>query len=271
MDENKKKIRYSYFPGCASKQMAGDYDKATRIACEELGIELVDIPEFSCCGAGVIKEVDKKFNEDLNERNFNLSKDKNVDIMTICSTCVINLRKDMVHMQNKGKFTDFDVKHLLWVLNEDFGLENIKKLVKKPLNGVKIATYYGCHILRPSKYVGQHQEADNPYNFEKFVEALGAKPVDLPGKVDCCGFHINMVNQKASLKMSDKYLKDAIENQADLIITNCPFCHMQFDLYQKKYKIPILHMSQVLCLALGVDPKRIGLKKQHLPFKIDAA
>lgn len=263
MGRNEEKIRYAYFPGCASKQLTSEYDKATRLACKELGIELVDIPEFSCCGAGVVKEVDSKFNKDMNERNFNYSKDKGLDIMTICSTCVINLRKDLFKQRENGKFTDFNVKHWLWVLTEDLGIKKLKKAVKKPLKDLKIATYYGCHILRPSKFVKDHQNTANPFNFEEFVEALGAVPVDLPSKLDCCGFHISMYNQKASTHMSDKYLRDASENEADLIITNCPFCHMQFDMYQKTTNIPILHMSQVLCLALGIDPNELSFKK-HL-------
>ncbi|MFC1810817.1 CoB--CoM heterodisulfide reductase iron-sulfur subunit B family protein [Patescibacteria group bacterium] len=256
MGRNEEKIRYAYFPGCASKQLTSDYNDATRLACKELGIELVDIPQFSCCGAGVVKEVDGKFNTDMNERNFEHSKAKGLDIMTICSTCVINLRKDLFKLRNKGKFEDFNVKHWLWVLTEDFGIERLKKAIKKPLTGVKVATYYGCHILRPSKYVKDHQKTDNPYNFEEFVEALGGTPVDLPSKIDCCGFHVNMVDSKAANKMSGKYLEDAIDGRADLIITNCPFCHMQMDLFQNKYKIPVLHMSELLCMALGI-------KKRH--------
>lgn len=261
MGQNEEKIRYAYFPGCASKQMTNEYNIATRIACEKLGIELVDIPQFSCCGAGVVKEVDKKFNIAMNERNFSYSKDKNLDIMTICSTCVINLRKDLFKLREIGEFNDFEVKHWLWVLTEDFGLEKLKNAVKKPLTGLKIATYYGCHIVRPSKYVKKYQNTENPWNFEAFVESLGGKPVDLPSKMDCCGFHISMYNEKASIKMSNKYLSDAQIEHADLIITNCPFCHMQFDLIQNKYKIPIIHMSQLLCLALGVNPNEIGLNK----------
>ncbi len=246
-----KKIKYAYFPGCASKQMTTKYNDATRLACKALGIELVDIPEFSCCGAGVVKEADRKLNEDMNERNFSVT--DGLDIMTICSTCVINLRKDLFRLRDAGKFKDFNVKHWLWVLTEDLGMDRIRKAVKKPLTGIKIATYYGCHIVRPSKYVSDHQKTDNPYNFEEFVEALGATAVDLPTKMDCCGFHSNLVDPKASQKMSEKYLSDADEQKADIIITNCPFCHMQFDIFQKKYKIPVLHMSEVLCMALGLQ------------------
>ncbi len=263
MGRNEEKIRYAYFPGCASKQLTSEYDKATRLACKELNIELVDIPEFGCCGAGVVKEVDAKFNKDMNERNFNYSKDAGLDIMTICSTCVINLRKDLIKQRQNGKFIDFNVKHWLWVLTEDLGLDKLKNAVKKPLKGLKIATYYGCHILRPSKYVKPHQNTANPFNFEEFVEALGATPVDLSSKLDCCGFHISMYNKDASTKMSDKYLRDATDEKADLIITNCPFCHMQFDMYQKGFDIPVLHMSQVLCIALGIDSKKLNLNK-HL-------
>ncbi|MFC1599813.1 CoB--CoM heterodisulfide reductase iron-sulfur subunit B family protein [Patescibacteria group bacterium] len=246
-----KKIKYAYFPGCASKQMAKKYNNSTRKACEALGIELVDVPEFSCCGAGVVKEADHELNEYMNERNFKVA--DGLDIMTICSTCVINLRKDLFRLKGVGKYENFNVKHWLWVLSEDLGIDRLRASIKKPLTGIKIATYYGCHIVRPSKFVKDHQKTDNPNNFEEFVKALGAIPVDLPTKMDCCGFHSNLVDPKGSQKMSEKYLSDANNQKADIIITNCPFCHMQFDIFQKKYKIPVLHMSEVLCMALGIQ------------------
>lgn len=290
----KNKLKYAYFPGCASKQLTSEYNVSTRLACKELGIKLIDIPEFSCCGAGVAKEVNKEFNQAINARNLALSEQKHLDIMTICSTCVINLRKDLIDLRKNKKMSEkinsylkrfhlsfngqSDVKHLLWVLDKDYGLENIKKKVKKPLTGLKIATYYGCHIVRPSVVVGKHQESENPDNFEKFIKTLGAIPVDLKGKLDCCGFHITLINKKVSTKMSGKYLDQAASNHADLIVTNCPFCHIQMDLYQKesekalkkRLNIPIIHMSQLLCLSLGFKPTQIGLQRHivQLPDKI---
>lgn len=287
-------MKYAYFPGCASKQLTSEYDKATRLACDKLGINLIDIPEFSCCGAGVIRESNKDFNTALNARNFALSEKKNLDIMTICSTCVVNLRKDLIELREDNEKLEesnkylksfhlkcdakLDVKHWLWVLTEDYGLEKLKKHIKVPLTGVKIATYYGCHILRPSKIVGQHQESDNPDNFENFVKALGAIPVDVEGKLDCCGFHVTLTHKKDAALMSGKYLNNTKESHADLIVTNCPFCHTQMDLYQnksekefkKKFKLPVLHMSQILCLALGFKPTEIGLQKHivQLPDKL---
>jgi succinate dehydrogenase / fumarate reductase cytochrome b subunit len=287
-------MKYAYFPGCASKQLANEYDTATRLACKKLGIKLVDIPEFSCCGAGVVRETNKDFNTALNARNFAHSEKKNLDIMTICSTCVINLRKDLLELRDHPEKLEeaneylkrfhlkceakLDVKHWLWALTEDYGLEKIKKLVKVPLTGLKVATYYGCHIARPSKIVGQHQESEKPDNFENFVKSLGAIPVDVEGKLDCCGFHIALVNKKAAANMSGKYLNNSFGKHVDLIVTNCPFCHSQMDLYQKesekvmkkKFNIPIIHMSQLLCLALGIKPTEIGLQRHivQLPKKL---
>jgi len=287
---NNQSLKYAYFPGCASKQAAGEYDTTVRLVCEKLGITLVEIPEFSCCGAGVVREVNKDFNEVLNARNFALSEAKHLDIMTICSTCVINLRKDLIYLQENPKTLEesnkklkrmdmkceakLDIKHFLWALTEDYGLENLKKKVKIPLTGIKVATYYGCHIARPSKYVKQHQESDNPKNFEALIKAIGAIPVDLPEKLDCCGFHSLLVDKKTSGKMSGKYLNSAQDSGADVIVTNCPFCHMQMDLYQsnsekaigRKLNMPIIHMSQLICLALGVPFSKIGANRHIIPF-----
>jgi succinate dehydrogenase / fumarate reductase cytochrome b subunit len=283
-------LKYAYFPGCASKQLTSEYDSATRLACKELGIKLIDIPEFSCCGAGVVRETNKAFNESINARNFALAEGKNLDIMTICSTCVLNLRKDLAELKENSKKLDeingylkrmkmkcsgkLDIKHFLWTLTDDYGLDKIKEKVKSPLTGLKIATYYGCHILRPSKIVKEHQKTENPDNFEKFVKSLGAIPVDAPGKTDCCGFHIGLTHKKAAAGMSGGYLSSAKEQNPDMIVTNCPFCHMQMDLYQresekvlkKKIKIPVIHMSQLLCLALGLSPSQTGLQRHIVQF-----
>jgi len=287
-------FKYAYFPGCASKQLTGEYDHATRLACEKLGIKLIDIPEFSCCGAGVLKEKNKDLSRVLNARNLAMAEEKDLDIMTICSTCVVNLRKDLFEIKNSNELKKeinehlkhlklefngkHDVKHFLWVLEKDIGFENIKKRLIRPLTGLKIATYYGCHIVRPSAINGQHQNAENPENFENFIKALGGIPVNLEGKTDCCGFHINFTDKKSSVKMSGKYLNTVKENKCDLIVTNCPFCHIQMDLYQsesakvlkKKLKIPIIHMSQLLCLALGIRPQELGFSRHivKLPKKI---
>lgn len=287
---NNKDLKYAYFPGCASKQLTSEYDKSTRLACKKLGIKLVDIPEFSCCGAGVVRETNKAFNESLNARNFALAEEKNLDIMTICSTCVLNLRKDLVELQNNSRklnkintslkrinlkcSASLDVKHFLWALAEDFSFKSIKEKIKAPLTGLKIATYYGCHILRPSKIVGKHQNSENPDNFENFVKALGGIPVDVDGKTDCCGFHIGLTHAKAAAKMSGGYLSNAKKMNPDMIVTNCPFCHMQMDLYQresekalrKRLRIPVIHMSQLLCLALGCSPAQIGLQRHIVQF-----
>jgi succinate dehydrogenase cytochrome b subunit len=283
-----KPLKYAYFPGCVTKQISTEYDVSTRLACEKLGIELVDIPEFSCCGAGVLKEANKSLNTSLNARNFALSERQNLDMMTICSTCVNNLNKDLFELRenpdtleaNNKKLIDFDlncsaklnVKHLLWILEHDYGYENIKKLVTKPLKGLKIATYYGCHILRPSNIVPEYQNSENPQNFEEFVRILGGQPVDIKEKSDCCGFHITLINPKASAKMSGNYLDIAKQHGADMVVTNCPFCHMQMDMYQSKsekelkikLKVPVIHFTQLLCIALGIDPKKLGFKRHFI-------
>lgn len=286
----KNNLTYAYFPGCASKQLTSEYDVATRLACEKLKIKLIDIPEFSCCGAGVVRETSKAFNESLNARNFALAEQKNLNIMGICSTCVLNLRKDLLELRNNEEKLDkinsylkkfkltckasCDVKHFLWALLEDLNPKIIKDNIKVPLTGLKIATYYGCHIVRPSEIVKEHQNSENPHNFEEFVKMLGGIPVEVKEKLDCCGFHIGLTHSKTAARMSGKYLSSVKQKKPDMIVTNCPFCHMQMDLYQKasekqlkqNFKIPVIHMSQLLCLALGFSPTQVGLQRHIVQF-----
>lgn len=282
---------YAYFPGCASKDLAKECDLATRLAMEVLEIKLVDIPEFSCCGAGVLKEENRNLNLALNARNFVFAERKKLDIMTICATCLGNLRQDLLILkeneEERIKANDVlakceleftgktDVKHLLWVLLEDYGLEKIKTKIKKPLKGLKIAGFYGCHLLRPEKTVGDHQNEFFPRMLEDLIAVLGGESVVLPERTECCGFHISLIKPKTSALMSGEFLSQAKKFDADVIVTTCPFCQMQFDmfakksekLFQTKFGIPILHLSQLLGLALGIEPKELGLKRHLVGVK----
>lgn len=284
-------LSYAYFPGCASKAIEKEYTKATRKIMEVLGIKLIDIPEFSCCGAGVLREKNRDLNLALNARNFVFAEKKNLEIMTICSTCLGNLRRDFVilnkneserikandtlakiELEFKGKT---DIKHLLWILLEDYGLDKIRLKIKNPLKNLKIAAFYGCHLLRPEKNVSGHQDELKPHMLEKLISLLGAIPVEIDGRTECCGFHITLINKKTAAKMSGGFLVNAKKEKVDAIVTTCPFCHMQFDAYQKesekiykeKFKIPVLHMSQMIGLALGIEPKALGLKRHVVKVK----
>ncbi len=276
-------MRYAYFPGCNTKQIATESDWACRRICDKAGIELVDIPEFTCCGATNADAVNDFFNLVINARNFAYAEKQGLDIMTPCSTCLAVLRKANKRLKDdpallekvNEKLTEvglkyeakMDITHLLFVLNK-FDPEVLKKFVSRPLKGVKIAPFYGCHTIRPSDVLG-FDDARNPKSFENLIKALGAEPVDYDGRLKCCGFHTVMVNEKTSLKMNGSNIKSAVDANADVMVTPCPLCHLKLDAYQKKSaklvglekEIPALHLSQLVALAFGFSPQEIGLDR----------
>ncbi len=274
-------MNYAYFPGCVAKGACKELDLSVRAIADKLGIGLNELTAASCCGAGIIDEVKPKLNLALNARTFAQAEHLGMDILTVCSTCngIFNESNRQIseniedinwHIGSVGyKYSGHvKVKHLLEVLVKDYGVEKLKKQVVKPLKMLKPAAMYGCHLLRPNEGM-KYDDPNNPTSMEKIFAALGAKPVQFEGRKRCCGFPITMMNKEASLKMAANVLLDAKRNGANCIVTACPLCHMNFDSIQpeiekmlgEKINLPILHLPQLIGLALGVMPDELGLDK----------
>ena len=160
------------------------------------------------------------------------------------------------------------IKHFANILATEEGMARLKERIKRPLTGLKVAAFYGCYVLRPSER-SDFDNPDNPTGMEDIFAALGATPVYYPSRVKCCGFPIVMMNKSASLDMSGNALLDAIEHGADVIATGCPLCHLSLDSYQPEIEIlqktnnsiPVLHLPQLVALALGYSPDELGMNK----------
>jgi len=279
-------LRYAYFPGCVGKDSCKELDVSTQILCRALGIEIVELDDATCCGAGFVQDVDYDLATVLNARTLAMAERLGLDVLTVCSTCQFNLgrtNRDLrsdpkalaeanghlakVGMRYKGTV---DVVHLLWVLVEKVGLSAIRARVKADLGELNVASFYGCQILRPSSQ-HEHDHPDKPEYFERLIEALGAKAVDYEGRKKCCGFPITFVNERASMTMNAANMLEAKDLGADLIATSCPLCHINLDLYQgaaekvaqRRIELPILHLPQLVGLALGVSPEDLRMK-HHL-------
>lgn len=274
-------LKYAFFPGCLADNVAREQYIATKKTAEKIGLKLVEIPEFSCCGAGVIGESSEWTEIALNARNFALAEEKNLDIVTTCSTCLMTMSKAKAKLDEDrslknevnrqlGEFGlkyygKIWIKHWLWVLADEIELP---AFVKTPLK-IRVAPFYGCHILRPSKFLRQ-AEPDNPQTFEKIIAALGAEPIEFKEKKECCGFHALFANESNSMRSSGRIIENA-EGKADCIATVCPFCHCMLDALQpevrkanklnEKNELPVLHLSQLVGLSLGISPKELGLDK----------
>ncbi len=279
-------MKVAYYPGCVAQESGKELDMATRAVAQVLGIEIVDFPTFSCCGSGFIDEANQTLNVALNARNLAIAERAGIDVvMTVCSTCqgmlaharhtlakdpVIRGRVDQTLSKIGYSYRGTaQPKHLLQIIVENLGgAEKIRPLVSRPLTGVKIGAFYGCHILRPHDIM-EFDDPEEPRALEDVITALGATPVYYRGRVMCCGFPIQFVKPETGQRLAGNQILDAKRNGADAMATPCPLCHISLDTYQKEagksvgenLDMPILHFPQLLGLAFGLDPKTLGLPR----------
>jgi succinate dehydrogenase / fumarate reductase cytochrome b subunit len=253
-----------------------------------LDLELETLDRASCCGAGVIAEHNQELADTLNARTFALAGQTGERLMmNICSTCqgaqsecqerldasaeyrdVVNSTLEAEGLAyEKGLVTN---KNFLWLLVEEIGLENLKKKVTRPLTGLKVGPFYGCYIVRPTDRLGIDEEHPRDLYMQQLIEALGGTVIDYAGVYKCCGFPIITMNKQASLKMAGTHLADAQDADADCLVVPCPLCHLNLDLQQpvasgavgrSDLNMPVLHLPQLVGLALGLDPKALGMNK----------
>ena len=283
-------VKYAYFPGCVGQDSCKELDVSTKVIAHELDIELVELTDATCSGAGFVQDVDYDLATVLNVRTFAMAEQLGLDLMTVCSTCQFNLSKankdveDPKRLAMANKYLSetglryngtTKIKHLLQILMEDIGLPRIREKVKVDLSELNIGAFYGCQILRPTDIVGW-EDADNPKSFEQLIDALGARPIVYDGRTKCCGFPITFVNEKSSMTMNFQHMDEAKGKGADALATACPLCHINLDMYQKKAEkvggakldLPILHLSQLVGLAFGVDPKELRVRNHLIPTDV---
>ncbi|MCH4815337.1 MAG: CoB--CoM heterodisulfide reductase iron-sulfur subunit B family protein [Saccharolobus sp.] len=278
-------MKIAYYPGCAAHGLSKDVDIATRKVAEVLGVELVEVPDWNCCGGGFYDEYNEVGHVALNLRNLSQVEKMGLQKMvTPCSVCLHSHRlatykykedkdiKKKVEKRLEGTSVKYDGKadaeHIVWVLIRDVGLENIKKHVKKPLTGLRVGTYYGCQMLRPEQIMG-FEKAYSPTSLSELVAVTGATPVPFPTMTSCCGFPLIGSNPKGALKLAFNVLNGAKQSGADLVIHPCSLCHLQLDSLQLKVKaefnvnwtMPAIYVTQLLGLSFGFSPEEIGIGK----------
>lgn len=270
---------FAFFPGCVLSQAAKESKMSLEAIAPILGIKLHEIEGWSCCGASQAQNVDPLATLVANARNIALAEGMNMPLLTTCSTCMLTLTraKSALDKGAKNRINEFlaegnmqyqgstEITSLLWVLYQN--VETLRAKVVKPLTNLKAALFYGCHSLRPEKAYGNKESSTNPKSFETVVEALGAEIVPFEKRLDCCGFHASYPAVKSVQKMSSQIVGNADENGADCVVTPCPLCQMQLDIYQDRYqeaqnskvRKPIIHLSQLVGLALGLSNEQLGL------------
>ena len=278
-------MKLAYYPGCVAQASGKELDLATRWVARKVGIELVDFPNFSCCGSGFVDEANSVLNTAMNARNLAIAEKAGLSMLTVCSTCTgmltlanQKLKEPAVRARVDGALAQIGVqysgqtpvKHLLQVLTQEIGTAAIAKLVTRPLKGLKVGAFYGCHLLRPTQELGS-ESAEEPRSFADLISALGAEPVFYRGRVMCCGFPILFVKEGTANRIAATQIDDAKAHGAHAMATPCPLCHISLDSFQNKAEqavghelaMPVFHLPQLVGLALGATPEELGLPR-HL-------
>jgi succinate dehydrogenase / fumarate reductase, cytochrome b subunit len=290
-----KTLKYAYYPGCVAQGACRELYLSTQSLTQALGIELVELKKASCCGSGTFKEDSQLLEDTVNARNIALAESLNLPLLTHCSTCQgvighVDERLKECQSTNPEYFNkvngllekegcspyrgNTEVKHLLYALVTDYGVEAITQRVTKKLSGLKCAAFYGCYLLRAQKSM-PYDDPFAPEAMENVFRAVGATPVYYRGRTQCCGWPLSSYATTESFQMAGNHIQEALANGADCIVTPCPLCHLNLDSRQpevekvigQKLGLPVLHLPQLIALALGVSPKELGLERHIVSTK----
>jgi succinate dehydrogenase / fumarate reductase, cytochrome b subunit len=288
-------LRYAYFPGCVAQGACRELYMSTAALTQALGIELVELKKAACCGSGTYKEDSQLLEDTVNARNIALAESLNLPLLTHCSTCqgVIGRVDERLKesQENNPAYLDrvneflaqehcspyrgtSEVKHMLWALVGDYGLDNLQAKVTQMLSGLNCAAFYGCYLLRAQKSI----PFDNPFqpeSMENVFRTVGANPIYYRGRTQCCGWPLSSYATTQSFKMAGAHIQEALESGADCLVTPCPLCHLNLDSRQpevekvigRKLGLPVLHLPQLVGLAVGIEPSKLGLDRHIVSTK----
>ena len=280
--------KYGMFLGCTVPARLVAYDLSARKVLEALNVDFKDLEGVGCCGSPDLASVSKKAALVVAAWNLALAEEQGVEvIMTLCNGCNEVLARAVEALSNprtreevnavlagvKRKYHgNITVKHIVRVLYEDVGLEAIRKAVVRPFKGLKVAVHYGCHLIKPSEIL-KFDDPNAPKSLDDIVEATGAISVPYLEKLECCGLPVLAVREELAYSIAKDKIRSAREAGAEAIITACPFCYLHLENTQvmggvpEEERIPVLHFTQLLGLAMGFEPDDVGLFEN----KIDAS
>jgi heterodisulfide reductase subunit B len=281
---------YTYYPGCSAKGSASAYEESMLAVAEVLGMRFDEIDDWNCCGATEYFSINSLPAYSLVARNLALAEQMDSNqVVASCSACYLNLMKTD---KNMGKYPELGdkvnqalaagglgydpgslkVRHLLDVLVNDVGTDAIAEKVAQPLSGLRVAPYYGCVIVRPGD---GFDDPEYPMSLDYLLKALGAEVVDFPLKSHCCGGHMTQISEGTAFELIRRLLHNADEYQADMIVTLCPMCQFNLDVFQGQvnrsfgtdFDIPVLFFTQLMGLAFGLQPEALGIGSEMVSAK----
>jgi heterodisulfide reductase subunit B2 len=274
-------MKYAYYPGCSAHSTARDMHESSLAVARGLGIELQEIKGWTCCGATAAHETDHNLAISLSAANLGLAKEMGLDVVVNCAACYNRFKtanyeikhsdalfQDVSRILGKPYDGSVEVYHFIEILLKDFGIPKLKKMIKHSLNGLKVACYYGCYIIRPHEITG-FDDPENPTSLETLVDIMGGESLEWAGKVDCCGGGVSLTRTDIAVKRSGAIIEMARDAGADCIAVVCPMCQASLDLRQKDIEkamgktlnMPVVYITQLLGLCLGISKKELGFNR----------
>lgn len=274
-------MKYSFFPGCSLDSTAADYLMSTKAVAKALGIQLEELPDWTCCGSSPAHAVDAVLAAALPARNLAIAESLGQDMVVCCAACYgrlaganlaiaedARLRAQVAECIGREYSGGVKVRHFLQVLREDIGLAEIKDRITKSLGGMKLACYYGCLLTRP-KELSIVDDPEDPQLMEELLSAIGAEPIEWPFKTECCGASFSITRTETVKRLCGEILRMAKESGADCIAVACPLCQTNLDLRQadiekstgEQFGLPVFYFTQLLGKALGLSDQELGIGK----------
>lgn len=267
---------YAYYPGCTLHSSAREYDVSARLVYQKLGIELRELPDWSCCGASSAHSTNHLLSLALPARDLQTAEEMGLSVVAACALCFSRLKTATHELKNEATRSEISnilgrkirgttqVVHLLQIV--DGKKESLP--ITKPLNGLRVACYYGCYLVRPRE-IAELDSDENPKIMDKLVAALGAEAIDWPLKTECCGASLPLTRPDIVLQLCQRLLKQAKQHGADCLAVACPMCHSNLDTKQRQIQarysdgisMPVFYFTQLMGLAMGFTPKQLLLDK----------
>jgi heterodisulfide reductase subunit B2 len=283
--------KYLFYPGCSMEASAKSYDESLQEILHPLELEFETVNDWNCCGATEYLGISLTPAYALIARNLALAaqqKNGGSDLVASCSACYLNLAKADHYMAERPKLGTsvnlalaagnlhydpgtLNIRHLLDVIVNDVGLEKVKQKTSRPLKGLRLAPYVGCMVPRPD-YEHRWSDTEYPNELDRLLKALGADVIDFPLKTHCCGGHMTQIGPGVAFELMRRLIAAADQYKADMMVTLCPMCQLNLDCYQGEmnryfktsYHMPIMFFTQVVGLALGIEPGKLGFGREFV-------
>ncbi len=278
-------MKYTYYPGCSAESTSRDQHTSSKAVAEALGIDFIELKGWSCCGSTPAHQTDRVLAASLSAANLQLAQKAGRDVVVNCASCYSRLKtanhevssnpgmRQKVGEAMGGEYDgSVNVRHFIEVLIHDLGLGALQEKLKYSLNGLKVAPYYGCLLVRPREIMG-FDDPENPTSMDRLITAMGGESIDWPHKVECCGGGLALTRTDLVISLTDSILSMAEAAGAECIAVACPMCQVNLDMRQldiernrgKQYNLPILYITQLLALCLGASREKTGLNKLMVP------